>query len=328
METYSIGIYGLSLLLDPHGVVKDAIVNSEDLIINHDPHSVLPNHIIGKNIKDFLDKNIYEKLFRNISSNFENGLTRSLVTSQVILDDSIITVIAEVFKLSSQSSTCAEYLVSLSTLESDTSKPVDSFAARSMALGFVDAAKEIVTANSTYTGIERALAHIGRALRADRAYLATVNEIANGAKKESFASHRCEWTSGVYPPQISNKSLYNVPLHMLGRAAKNMVQGRTFRSTVASLGEGAIKEVLLAQSIKSIVLCPVIIDNRFWGYIGLDDCCKERRWTGVEIASLNSFTSLVKYLVKRDEKNLSSTAPLVSDLLELEYHRLTSPPSL
>jgi hypothetical protein len=316
MENYSIGIYGLSLLLDAHGVVKDAIVNNDDLITNPELHSAPPSHIIGKNITEFLDKEISEKVVRNISSNFKSGLTRSLITSHVILDNSIITVIAEIFKFSSQSSTCTEYLVSFSILKSDTNKPFDSFAANSMVLGFVDAAKEIFLGNSTYTCINRALAHIGRALRADLAHLVTVNEISNGANKEYLASHRCEWTSGVYPSKIDNERLSNIPLHMLGKAAKTMLQARAFRSTVANLAEGVVKEMLLAQSIKSIVLSPIIIDNRFWGYVCLADCGEARRWNGVEIGTLNSFTSLLKYLVKRDESILLSTAPLVSDLLE------------
>ncbi|MTH15522.1 response regulator [Flavobacterium sp. LC2016-01] len=50
-----------------------------------------------------------------------------------------------------------------------------------------------------------------------------------------------------------------------------------------NLEETFFKKLLVANDIKSILILPLFSDNVFSGFIGFDDCTKERKWTDDEI---------------------------------------------
>ena len=45
------------------------------------------------------------------------------------------------------------------------------------------------------------------------------------------------------------------------------------------------RSVLSATGIKSVLIVPIFVEDRWWGQLGLDDCEQERVWTAVEIDS-------------------------------------------
>jgi len=66
------------------------------------------------------------------------------------------------------------------------------------------------------------------------------------------------------------------------------------------------KDFLESQKVKSILLAPVFIDNKFWGYIGFEDCVSERDWTSVEEHLLTTVagTIVTAYVRKKDQDEL------------------------
>ncbi|HMI07015.1 MAG TPA: PAS domain S-box protein, partial [Flavobacterium sp.] len=63
---------------------------------------------------------------------------------------------------------------------------------------------------------------------------------------------------------------------------------KPFTSFTRKLGETFFKEVLTANEIKSILILPIFIKDEFTGFIGLDDCEKERNWSEDEIKILQA----------------------------------------
>jgi hypothetical protein len=305
--------YDLSFLLDGHGVVHDAIINDHQLIANSCESP------IGKNIRTILPLRQGEIVFGRLESQAGDRFSRSLSFNEIVLGESEFFVGIEILGFTSPSSDAREILVFINRADPELvpNTPADPAAKNRLLLGVARAAKELFGSADVYTCIQSALVHLGEGLHADRAYLFTIHV----SDFEYFCSHRCEWNSGDYSEQIDNTDLYNVPLTMIGDFCKTLLQGKVFRAIVANLPAGPVKENLESQSIKSILICPVIINDRFWGYAGFDDCTYGRKWTGTEIGVLSSFTSLIQQRVsnvyfENREEDLLSAAPLVSDVLK------------
>ena len=69
------------------------------------------------------------------------------------------------------------------------------------------------------------------------------------------------------------------------------------------------KKELYKNKIKSFILIPIIKpDNEIWGFMGFDDCEKERLWTQLEINTLKTLSAILgtlifKLIIKKKEDN-------------------------
>lgn len=70
-----------------------------------------------------------------------------------------------------------------------------------------------------------------------------------------------------------------------------------------------IKSELTQNKIKSFILIPIITpNNEIWGFMGFDDCVKERLWTQLEINTLKTLSAILgtlifKSMLKKKEDN-------------------------
>ena len=42
------------------------------------------------------------------------------------------------------------------------------------------------------------------------------------------------------------------------------------------------------RQVKSLLAIPVLIEGRFWGFVGFEDCHSQRIWTGADISILHA----------------------------------------
>lgn len=73
------------------------------------------------------------------------------------------------------------------------------------------------------------------------------------------------------------------------------------------------KKILEEQEIKSIIHLPIYIKSEFYGYIGLDECKRERIWTEEEVSFLKTLVSNFEVAIERKE-NLDSLQSLNQEL--------------
>ncbi|MEH2162023.1 MAG: EAL domain-containing protein [Nostoc sp.] len=133
------------------------------------------------------------------------------------------------------------------------------------------------------TGIERAIAILGEAAQADRAYL--FQNHLHPVTGEIALSLRFEWT------QSSIESTHH---HWQNQSYKDSGLARWY--TVLSRGQSisgltqkfpvAEQEFLIRDGIKSLILVPLRLENECWGYLGLADCKFERHWSKHEESTL------------------------------------------
>ena len=77
-----------------------------------------------------------------------------------------------------------------------------------------------------------------------------------------------------------------------------------------NLGDTFFKKLLINNEIKSILILPLYIDDIFTGFIGFDDCTKERKWSEEEIYI---FQVLANNISSALERNRNETKILESE---------------
>jgi diguanylate cyclase (GGDEF)-like protein/PAS domain S-box-containing protein len=134
--------------------------------------------------------------------------------------------------------------------------------------------------------IGAALAVLGAAVDADRAYLfENSTDPVSGA---ILASQRYEWCAQTARPQIGNPNLQNIPYEpAVARWYRTLSAGGAIKGSVREL-PASERAMLEPQDILSVLVLPIRIEDRFWGFIGFDDCRRERAWTSIEENVLRS----------------------------------------
>jgi len=153
------------------------------------------------------------------------------------------------------------------------------------------------------TAINKSLNEIGKALDVDRVY---IFENINENPDKVYMSQKFEWCSEFASPQINNQVLTKLDYNSgFTRWLKNFEKGNMITGLVEEFPESE-KAVLKPQNISSILVIPVYIEKKLWGFIGFDDCRKERLWNETEINILKTLGLAIGGVVRQNkyEENL------------------------
>ena len=146
--------------------------------------------------------------------------------------------------------------------------------------------------------IGEVLHRLGRAAEASRVY---VFENYTGADGERWATQRYEWVAPGISAQIDSPALEAFPyraagfdrwMEALGRGSLVCGHTRTFPE--------AERQVLRAQDIESLVAVPVFVEGEWWGFIGFDECEREREWSAAETEALKAAADTLGAAIQRD----------------------------
>ena len=130
---------------------------------------------------------------------------------------------------------------------------------------------------------------IGEVIEASRAYIYK-NYQENG---EEFTSRVYEWCAEGIMPVIGNLSVTNKHLSTsgFGRWVEIMKKHRTHITGFVRNFKQEERDRLRDHSIKSILVIPIIVNDLWWGFIGIDDCINEKTWSEPEIRVLESLAN-------------------------------------
>ena len=126
------------------------------------------------------------------------------------------------------------------------------------------------------TRIDRALAVLGEAAKADRAYL--FENHPHPVTEEIAVSLKFEWTRSCI--KSTHHHWQNQPYQAprLARWYTVLSSGQSIIGITQKF-PAAEQEFLIRDGIQSLLLVPLRLDNDFWGYLGLADCTFERHWS-------------------------------------------------
>lgn len=94
------------------------------------------------------------------------------------------------------------------------------------------------------------------------------------------------------------------------------------------------RAMLESKKIISLLAIPVLVENRFWGFISFNDCHSERLWTGINASILQAFSaSLGGAIIREQAKNelkearreAESAAKSKSEFLANMSHEIRTP---
>ena len=123
-----------------------------------------------------------------------------------------------------------------------------------------------------------ALGLIGVATAMDRAY---VWKNSVGEDGRVYSSQIYEWSPDATPQQGGVHAV-DVPLdEMLPTWKETLLKGRSINLIVKNAPPEEQAQ-LEPQGIVSLLIVPIFMQSKFWGFIGLDDCKKERIFSDVE----------------------------------------------
>ena len=144
--------------------------------------------------------------------------------------------------------------------------------------------------------VRAVLRRLGEATEASRVY---VCENFTGADGELWAALRYEWVARGIIAQIDT-GVEGVPYKAagFGRWIHTLGRGDLVYGHVRDLPKGEQPE-LQFEDILSIVLVPIFVEGRWWGYIGFDECVEEREWSTAEVGALGAAAGTLGAAIRR-----------------------------
>jgi PleD family two-component response regulator len=161
--------------------------------------------------------------------------------------------------------------------------------------------------------INEVLARLGRVTKSDRVYIYK-NEMHQEIGLVSVL--QAEWTAdGVQP------------LKTFIEASRSEYQSSGFRRWMEVLNKGEIicgsvlelpleeQTHLLKMNIRSLAVAPIFSDQLWWGFIGYDQCCCDKKWSSVELDALRTAANILGVAVARKDMEIRLTYLATHDYL-------------
>jgi diguanylate cyclase (GGDEF)-like protein/PAS domain S-box-containing protein len=148
--------------------------------------------------------------------------------------------------------------------------------------------------------IAKIIERFGEATQVSRVYLFK-NLPPDGEK--TYASQTHEWIAAGISSQMGNQSLARLCYEDGGysRWRDLFRQGQVIHGDIHSLPPGEI-QLLEAQDIRSILVVPIFVNQRWWGFMGFDDCWDAgREWLDAERDALQTAAALVGTALLRQQ---------------------------
>jgi PAS domain S-box-containing protein len=163
------------------------------------------------------------------------------------------------------------------------------------------AATQIVAAADWRAGIQELLDRLGRATGVSRVTFFEVHEGGDGSLVQSC---RYDWAEPGLAPLASDPRYRDMRLNdderpgELGAWSRRRQQGEVIQATLADVS-GYARQVFQEHGTLAFVSVPIMVSGRWWGFLGFDECKRERVWSPLEIEVLKTAAALIAGAIER-----------------------------
>ena len=145
--------------------------------------------------------------------------------------------------------------------------------------------------------IREVLKRLGEAAGASRVY---VFENFVGEDGELWSRQRYEWVITSVSSQIDNPLMQAIPYRAtgFGRWVELLGRGEPVYGHTREFPNSEQPE-LREQGIFSILIVPIFVEGKWWGFIGFDECFEEREWSTAEVGALGAAAGTLGAAIRR-----------------------------
>jgi PAS domain S-box-containing protein len=145
--------------------------------------------------------------------------------------------------------------------------------------------------------IRELLRELGQAAEVSRVYIFENHPNESGSL---VTSQRFEWVAPGITSQKENPDIQDFDWRAGGmvRWAEILSRGEAVQGHVQDFPESE-QEILAPQEIKSVAVVPIFVDQKWWGFIGFDECLEEREWTAATLEALRVAAGTLGALIER-----------------------------
>ena len=144
------------------------------------------------------------------------------------------------------------------------------------------------------------LERLGKAVDASRVTLYQNSWTEDGELLVSLAE---AWIAKDVPNIEDIRPMQNVPAHKVGfeRWEKSLLKGEPVHGSVVTFPETEQK-FLQQLSIKSILVEPVFVNRKWWGFISFSDCLEPRQWSTAEVDGLYTVAEALGATIQQQQQ--------------------------
>jgi PAS domain S-box-containing protein len=308
---------------------RDLVENSQDLICTHDMEgrilTINPaaarllgydlKELIGNNVRDYLvpeTRGLFADYLRQMK---QQGAASGLMLMQTKSGEQRIWEYNNTVRAEGM----AEPIARGMARDITESKRAEQEARRSDAIlnAIAFSAERLLKGTNIESSIADVLERVGTATRSSRIYIFE-REAPRDGDDEVYVSQRHEWVADGVTAQINNPELANFPLGKMGfgRWIDQFSHDKPIHGHVDEMSEGE-QAVLSSQDILSIAVMPIFVNQTWWGFIGVDECRRRRRWSAAELEALRVAAGALGAAIQRQkaERDLQTQRDFAQQIL-------------
>ncbi|GAB2626525.1 PAS domain S-box protein [Belliella aquatica] len=156
---------------------------------------------------------------------------------------------------------------------------------------------------------------LGEATHVDRVY---IFQNYKGENEELHFSQKYEWVAEGVTPQIDFEELQNVPWSVFPIVAEKLARNQVINEVLTEESNGKdFYDTMSEQGILSFLFIPIMVDHKFWGFLGFDNCSSKNIYSAEQAAALHAFASTLGYTIlsKRQKKRILKAKEVYSFLI-------------
>ncbi|NJO17363.1 MAG: PAS domain S-box protein [Thioploca sp.] len=179
------------------------------------------------------------------------------------------------------------------------------------------AAEQFLTATHWFEPLPAVLAQLGQSVAASRVYLCenhfldldevshsfftTLSLSSSSEPKNLLMSRRYEWVATPITSQLDNLDWQNRPYYPhFSRWVDYLSGGQALYGLIKDFP--STEAVILAkQNICSLAILPIFVGKQWWGFIGYEDCSREREWSPIVIEACRAAANILGAAIQHEQ---------------------------
>ncbi|MEL7290316.1 MAG: diguanylate cyclase [Pseudomonadota bacterium] len=162
-------------------------------------------------------------------------------------------------------------------------------------------AQELVIGGGSLQSIQGLLQELGGVTGVSRVWIFQVLSVSDD---EILQDYVFEWAKDEQYVQIGLPQFNHFRSSLANPEYAQLIASRQrgeYQAVLTEqLPESWLKGYLQQQSIRSMLTIPIVVDNQWWGTLGLDDCAREQEWSASEITLLRTASYLISSAIVKD----------------------------